>query len=176
MPWNYGNVCSTIIAYAQQQSGQGVINNTRSSHFVAGVPNSYDHSYVVSGLDALYNAAYQDCSDGSGFLESVGVFFTCTGESDICDDAARQVSNCFADGVNGSCYNDGNRFAVVRNNQWPGGPVDGNGYAISRSVSPDNVGGWGGWGRGGSNASVWSLDGNNTVNFSSPGSTYNCFF
>ena len=176
VPWNYGAVCSTILAYAQQQSGQGVVDNTRSHHFVAGVPNSYDHSYVVSGLDALYNAVYQDCSDSNGFLESVGAFFTCTGESDICDDAARQVSNCFADGINGSCYNDGNRFSVVRNNQWPGGPVDANGYAISKSVSPDNLGGWGGWGYGTPTASVWSRDGNNTVTWNSPGSTYNCFF
>ncbi len=174
--WNYGNVCSTILAYAQQQAGQGVVNNVRSHHAVPGVSNSYTHDYVVSGLDQLYNAVYQDCSDGNGFLESVGVFFSCLGESDICDDAARQVSNCFADGRNGNCYNDGNRYQAIRNNQHPGGPVDANGYAIARSISPDNIGGWSGWQAGTTAASVWSRDGNQAMSWNSGGSVYSCFF
>jgi hypothetical protein len=176
VPWNYGAVCSTYLAYAQQQAGKGVVDNSRSHHQVPGVSNSYTHDYVVSGLDALYNQVYQDCSDGNGFIESVGVFFTCLGEGDICDDAARQVSNCFSDGINGSCYNDSDRYIDVKTKQWPGGPVDANGYAITRSISPDNIGGWSGWAYGTSTASVWSADGNQSVNFNTGGSVYSCFF
>ncbi len=176
IPWNYGAVCSTQLAYAQQQAGKGVVNNTRSHHAVPGVPNSYTHDYVVAGLNALYNSVYNDCSDGNGFLESVGVFFTCSGETDICDDAARQVSNCFADGKSGVCYNDGNRAEQVKNNQWPGGPVDASGYSIAKSISPDNIGGWSGWAHSTPTASVWSSDGNQPVNFNTGGSVYSCFF
>jgi hypothetical protein len=151
VPWNYGDVCSTILSYAQQQSGQGAINNVRNARMArdaagATIANSYDHTYVVNGLNNLYNAVYQDCSDANGFIENVGAFFTCLGESDICDDAARQASNCFADGINGSCYNDSDKWVAIKNNVNPGGPVDGSGYSIAKSISPDNIGGWSGWG------------------------------
>ena len=104
------------------------------------------------------------------------MFFTCTGEGDICDDAARQVSNCFADGKGGHCYNDSNRYNEVKYNYNPGGPIDANGYAIAKSISPDNIAGVSGWQRGVPNASVWSGDTNQSVNFNTGGSVYSCFF
>jgi len=175
VPWNYGDVCSTTMAYAQQQSGMGVVNNTRSHNQVAGVVNSYDHTYVVAGLNALYNAVKQDCDDGSDLLHDIGAALTCW--EDICDDAARQVANCFSDGIHGHCYDDSDTWKGIRDNRWPSGPVDGNGYSITKSVSPDNIGGWGGWGWGSTpGASVWSRDGNQGVAWNSGGSVYGCFF
>jgi hypothetical protein len=173
VPWDYGNVCSTELAYAQQQAKGQVINNYRS-YYGAGPANSYNHDRLVNGLNQLYNAVSSECSGGLGFWTGIGVGLTCW--EDICDDAGRQVSNCFADGINGHCYNDSDRWAQIRDWQWQGGPVDSNGYAITVSISPDNLGGWSGWGYGQPSHSVWGRDGSQQVYWNSGGSVYGCWF
>lgn len=171
VPWNYGNVCSTELAYAQQQAGKGTVNNTRYGEGT----NNYPHARVVAGLNALYNSVENQCSTSTGFWTDFGAAITCF--EGICDDAARQVTNCFADGINGHCYNDSNRWSQVRDNAWPGGPVDASGYSTARSISPDNVGGWSGWGYGtAAPYSVWSWDGSQQVYWNSAGAVYGCFF
>jgi hypothetical protein len=173
-PWNRGDVCSTSLAYAQHMSGQGDIWNNRSHDQVPGMANSYAHNLIVPGIDALYNAIYNDCQTGSDLLSDIGSALTCW--EDICDDAARQVAGCFADGINGTCNHDTDRWAQVRNNQWDSYPWDGNGYAVTVSISPDNIGGWGGWQFGTSSASIWSRDGSQTTAWNNGGSVYGCFF
>jgi hypothetical protein len=56
------------------------------------------------------------------------------------------------------------------------GPSDDNGWAITRSISPDNIGGWNGWPYGGTNQSAWGRDGSQTVTWNSGGSVYGCWF
>jgi hypothetical protein len=172
--YDYGNVCSTYLAYAQNQAGFGTISNS----------NTYSHLQVVSGINALYSAVEDQCNNSTGFWADVGAGITCL--EGICDDAARQTANCFTDGANGSCYTDDSRYytrvrdANLRDGSWSGwnkGPYDQAGYATAVAVSPDAIGGWNGhpWGTQAPNP-VWSADGNNTAQWNSPGNVYGCFF
>jgi hypothetical protein len=172
VPWDYGDVCSTTIAYAQHMTGKGDVNNNRGEG-----TNLYNHGRVANGVNSLYNAVYNECSSGTGFWTGVGAFLSCLGESDLCDDAARQVANCMSDGIEGHCYDDSDTWVAIRDQAWKNGPKDGAGMSTAVSVSPDNISGWGGWGFG-SNApyGVNSWDSNNAVQWNSGGSVYGCWF
>ena len=164
--YNYGNVCSTYLAYAQSKSGNGSVSNS----------NSYDHGKVQAGLNAVYNSVESQCNNGTGFWDDFGAAITCF--EGICDDAARQVTNCFADGINGRCYTDDDQYyRRVRDDINPPGPRNQQGYSIAQAVSPDAIGGWNGHGFGtAAPYPVWSWDGNNQVLWNSGGSVYGCFF
>ncbi len=155
--YDYGIVCSTLLAYAQARSG-----------FAWGVPKyTYNHTLAVAGLNAVYNSINDECSNGWGFGKAFMSTFGCLDFS-LCDEAGDQVSNCFADGIHGSCYSS-------NSSTWHS--IRDNGATVSTSISPDAIGGWSGhpWGTANPNP-VWSYDGNNGVSWSSAGSVYGCWF
>ncbi|WP_225413879.1 hypothetical protein [Stigmatella hybrida] len=149
--WNNGMVCSTMIAYAQFRAGFGAVS-----------AYTYDHATLVSAGNALYNAVETECNTGLGFWTDIGSKATCF--EGICDDAARQVRNCMAAGNCGT--DDGNVWSSIANNP----------NTVSRSISPDRLGGWSGHPYSGTGASVWSYDTSNTVQWNSGGNVYGCWF
>jgi hypothetical protein len=179
--WNNGTVCSTSLAYGQAKAlGAGAeIWNVRSYYhdYVSWADNAYDHARVVNGINALYNSIYSECHDSNTFTNGWDGFVTDLASAScfepICDDAARQTANCF---TAGECWHDGDKWAQVRDWTWQGpGPLDDNGWSITRSISPDNIGGWSGWQYGGQHHSVWGRDGSQTVLWNSGGSVYGCW-
>lgn len=149
--WNNGMVCSTLIAHAQYRAGFGAVD-----------PYIYDHSKLVNAGNALYNSVEDECGSGLGFWGSVGSTITCF--ENICDDAARQVRNCF---VAGRCDTDSSSV-------WSNIANDAN--TVARSISPDRLGGWSGHPWTGSGVSVWAYDTSNTVQWNSGGNVYGCWF
>jgi hypothetical protein len=181
--WNHGGVCSTALAYAQAKAlggGAAEIWNIRNYYtdYVSNKYNAYDHARFVNGVNSLYNAIYTQCHDNNLWNNGWDGFVTDLGSAAcfeaICDDAARQVANCF---TAGQCYNDSDRWAQMRDWTWQSpGPSDDNGWAITRSISPDNIGGWSGWPYGNSYQSVWGRDTSQTVTWNSGGSIYSCWY
>lgn len=158
-----GAVCSTYLAYAQNRAGQGTISNN----------NTYNHSQTVAGINAIYNAVENECNSSAGFWGGVAAGITCF--EGVCDDAARQVTNCFTRGI---CNSDNDSYyRQVRDNLWPPGPTDSAGWSTAVSISPDAIGGWAGhsWGPAAPNP-VWSWDGSQSVIWNSSGSVYSCWF
>jgi hypothetical protein len=149
--WNSGIVCSTLIAYAQNQSVWAVN------------PFTYDHNKLVAGGNGIYNGVKSDCDNNMGWMKGVGAAITCF--EGICDDAGRQVRNCMATGV---CNSDDSGY-------WDG--VANNSATTATSVSPDRIGGWGGHPTSVVNGnSVWAYSGGNTVQWNSGGNSYGCWY
>lgn len=149
--WNNGMVCSTMLAHAQYRAGLGAVS-----------AYTYDHTKLQTAGNALYNSVESECNSGLGFWSSVGSTISCF--ENICDDAGRQVRNCMAAG---RCdTDDGNVWSSIYNNS----------STVSRSISPDRIGGWSGHPYTGTGVSVWSYDTTNTLQWNSGGNVYGCWF
>ncbi len=115
---NNGTQCSSITAhyFYEDSGGQEMTTHT------------YGYNQVVAAGNGLYNAVERECSDGLGFWGGIGSAITCF--ESICDDAARQVRNCFIDST--KCDTDSSS---------PWSAVVNNSGSNARSISPDrNVG------------------------------------
>jgi hypothetical protein len=149
--WNNGSVCSTFFAYAQYLAGKGVVTAA-----------TYNHTKTVAAGDALYASIENKCNTDTDFLTDAGAAITCF--EGICDDAARQSRNCMSRGV---CDSDDNQY-------WDA--VKNDASAVSVSISPDRLGGWGGHPYSGSGVSVWAEDPGTEVLWNSGGSVYGCWY
>jgi hypothetical protein len=162
-PWNNGIVCSTLLAYAQNQSGNGMVNDF-----------GYNPTQVTNGLNALRNSVHDQCSATDGFwswLGSVAQAVACVG-ADVCGHAGDEVTNCMANGQCGATSSDWLGFDHVDPN-WQ---QVANGSTSTDSISPDAIGGWNGhpWGSTAPNP-VWSYDGNEMPQWNSGGNVYSCW-
>jgi hypothetical protein len=158
--WNNGVVCSTLISYSQYMAGRGAIT-----------AYTYSHDQVVSGINGLLGSVEDECNQGIGFWQGVAATITCF--QGICDNAARQVTNCMAVGRCDTDSSGSNTYASVRDDP----------NSTATSISPDRLGGWSGhpWqgyvdGTEGSGVSVWAADNEQTVQWNSPGNVYGCWF
>lgn len=151
--WNNGIVCSSLLAWAQATSGSAWGVN----------PSTYSHAQVSSAISGLWNGVNNDCHSSMGFWSHVGTTFACF-DSDLCDEAADQVTNCMSAGV----CNTGN------NNYWKN--VNNDGSTVAVAISPDLLGGWSGhpYGSAAPNP-VWSYDNKQTVQWNSGGNVYGCW-
>jgi len=149
--WNNGIVCSTLIAYAQDQSVWAVN------------PFTYSHDKLVAGGNGIATGVEYDCNNSLGWLKGFGASITCF--EGICDDAGRQVRNCMATGI---CDSDDSSY-------WNN--VANNSGTVAVSVSPDRIGGWSGHPTSSvSGNSVWAYSGGNTVQWNSGGNNYSCWY
>lgn len=146
---NNGIICSTLSAYATARSGAGWV-----------APATYDHESVRAGLQALFNGAYRQCEEkASGVQSFLGCF-----DSDLCDETAQQVVDCFALGI----CNDGESEAWERVRDDPN--------AVSRTISPDCAAGASTrcFSTGGG-SSLWGWDVDRQVVFGGGGRVYGCW-
>jgi hypothetical protein len=149
--WNNGIVCSTLIAYAQNQAIWPV------NSYV------YDHNKLVAGGNAIARGVEDDCNNGMSWMKGFGSAVSCF--EGICDDAGRQVRNCMATGV---CDSDDSDY-------WNG--VANNAGTVAVSVSPDRIGGWSGHPTSVvSGNSVWAYSGSRTIYWNSGGNNYSCWY
>ncbi len=160
MTWtkNNGTHCTSLDSWFVRQESGGATQI--SSH-------TYGHDDVVAAANALYNSVYDACEHGMGFWESVGVGIICF--EGVCDDAARQVRNCFLDAE--WCDSDSNAL-------WNRFAADPN--ATATSLSPDDFTGWGGHATvaAASNEIVGPYAGYSeaTVQWNAGGTQYSCWF
>lgn len=150
-----GVVCSTFAAWSEYKANSA----TRVT------PYTYTHAQLAAGLNALYNSVYSECNNGMGFWTGMGAAASCIAtiwyfDTNICDDAARQVANCFAQD---RCNSSDNGWENVRNNT----------YYTATSVSPDRMGGWGA--RHTNSGSIWASAPSQQVTWSGP-NVYSCWF
>jgi len=151
--WEDGNICSTLLASMQVSAlGTGSAINSWT----------YSNTQLRTGLNALYSGVYGQCSNSLGFWPGVASAFACF-DSDLCDEAADQVSNCMA---TGACSSSDHGV-------WTGAANSG---ATATTMSPDHIGGWAGHPYAGAGVSVWAYDSNNTVTWSSSGNVYGCWY
>ncbi|MCC6559031.1 MAG: hypothetical protein IT372_39410 [Polyangiaceae bacterium] len=151
--WNNGMVCSTFLSYAHVMGGQGALP-----------AHTYNHDQVAGAIDALHSGTYNACAASNGWLGSLLATITCP-FIDVCAEAADQVTNCMA------------THTCNSNNQayWQG--VRNDPLAVATSVSPDQIGGWGGHPRGSApGASTWSSDWDHGVQWNSGGNVYGCWY
>lgn len=155
--WNNGIVCTTLLAYAHFKAGKGIV-----------APYVYPHEQLVRGITGLVGAVEDECNRGVGFWKGLGANITCL--EGICDDAARQVTNCMTVGRCDTDTSGANSFASVRDDP----------ASTARSISPDRLGGWSGHPsegyREGSGVSVWAADSEQAVQWNAPGNVYGCWF
>jgi hypothetical protein len=152
--WSDGIICSTLLATMQA-------NTLGSSYYINNW--TYSHTELNTGLNTLYNSVYSQCSNKTGFWASAGAAVTCL-DSDLCDEAADQVSNCMSGGNCGSSDH----------SYWTG--IANNSSTTATTMSPDHIGGWNGHPYTGSGVSVWAYDNSNTVTWSSSGNVYGCWY
>jgi hypothetical protein len=130
----------------------------------------YTVAATHAAANALYNDIYKKCSgatnlaEGGSFGASVWSGLVCLGIS-VCDHAANQVVNGFAD----------DDFANNNSQEWQS--IVATHGAVS--ASPDDVGCWNynptGAPCSGPGASIWGWDGNNNVQWNSGGNSYGCW-
>jgi hypothetical protein len=145
---NNGVVCSTFLAWAHAQAGQGVVP-----------PFTYPHSKVNAVAYSLHASVYSDCASGLGFWGSVGISLVCP-FFDVCDNAANQVTNCMGTGM--CSASDSTLWTAVAND--PG--------AVARSISPDRLGGWSGHPI---SSSIWAASPGYQVQWNAPGAVFGCW-
>ncbi|MFL5343306.1 MAG: hypothetical protein ACJ8AT_00835 [Hyalangium sp.] len=149
--WNNGMVCSTLISHAQYRAGFPAID-----------AYTYNHSLLQTAGNSLESSVENECNTGLGFWKGIGSTITCF--ENICDDAGRQVRNCMSAG---RCdTDDGSIWSNIYNNA----------ATVSRSISPDRLGGWSGHPYTGSGVSLWAYDTSNTIQWNSGGNVYGCWF
>ena len=166
---NTGVVCSSSLALWQHDalgSSPGYTGDV--------LPRSYPSSLITPAANALYNAVYNECHSqvGDAFaslgsaLQAIGTCGLCF-DCDLCDEAADQMVNCFA---NNDCTSS-------NASEWQG--------IVSRSaavsISPDDIGCWNSPSNGtgapcsGNGSSVWGWDNSETVQWNSGGNSYSCW-
>jgi len=159
---NNGTQCSSVMSHFLYRDTGGAQQIT--SH-------TYSHAQIVAAGNGLYNSVEHECDDGLGFWGGVGTAITCF--EGICDDAARQVRNCFID--NTKCGTDSSDpWNALVNNQ----------SSTATSISPDRTVGAGVHAPGAPTGGAvqpatgpWSGAGAEVpVAWSSPGNVYGCWF
>ena len=166
---NTGVVCSTSLALWQHDA----LSNT-SGYSGDVLPRSYPGTIIGPAATALYNGVYSECSQQTGgmfssfgaFLQNLGTCSLCL-NCNICNVAANQMVNCFANNDCGSS----------RASEWQG--IAANGTAVS--ISPDDIACWNRPNNGsgapctGKGSSVWGWDVSETVQWNSGGNSYSCW-
>jgi hypothetical protein len=165
----WGVVCSTSLAMWQHDdlyNQQGYTGDV--------LPRQYTPAATTAAAWVLWNFVNSQAS-GATTITDVSNFFSnfgpalwsgtaCAGQS-VSNNAANQMVNAFATGN-------------VRDNSqsdWLNLVQSTGAY----SISPDDIGGWNSNGTGapwsGTGSSVWGWDGNNTLQWNSPGNSYGCW-
>jgi hypothetical protein len=166
---NTGLVCSTSLALWQHDA----LSKT-SGYTGDVVPRSYPGKIIGPAATALYNGVYSECTQQTGgmfssfgsFLSAIGTCTLCL-NCNICDVAANQMVNCFANNDCGSS-NSGEWQSIAAN-------------STSVSISPDDIACWNNPSNGsgapctGQGSSVWGWDVNETVQWNSGGNNYSCW-
>lgn len=154
----HGSQCSSFIAQLYRLDQGDYIQ-----------PATYTHAQTVAAGNALYNAVYSECKSGLGDWGNIGAALTCAFpyfDLDICDDAARQVRNCF---INPGYCNSSS------SNPW--NSLVGNAGVMAWSVSPDRlVGASGHFPPGSAHAGPWAGNAEVAVQWSSGGNVYGCWY
>ncbi len=166
---NTGVVCSTSLALWQHDA----LGKT-SGYTGDVVPRSYPGNIIDPAATALYNGVYSECTQQTGgMFSSVGSFLSAIGtcslclSCNICNVAANQMVNCFA---NNDC---GSSSA----SEWQG--IASKSTAVS--ISPDDIACWNNPSNGsgapctGNGSSVWGWDVSETVQWNSGGNNYSCW-
>ena len=166
---NTGLVCSTSLALWQHDA----LSNT-SGYTGDVIPRSYPGNIIGPAATALYNGVYSECSQQTGgmfssfgaFLQTIGTCSLCL-NCNICDVAANQMVNCFANNDCGSSSS----------SEWQS--IASGSTAVS--ISPDDIACWNNPSNGsgapcqGNGSSVWGWDINETVQWNSGGNSYSCW-
>jgi len=150
---NNGVQCSSFIALLfHKETGDHV------------EPFTYDHATSVAAAEGLYDRVLEQCDAGLGFWGSIGAAITCF--ELICDDAARQVRNCFIDPA--YCDSD---------SDVPWQRVRTDAAAVSTTISPDRLLGQSGHpGQWAPHVGPWAGDAEVPLTWSSGGNVYGCWF
>ncbi len=162
---NTGVVCSSSLALWQHDALGDL--GTYTGDVVPRTYNNASNNELWNAANALYNSVYNECSNSMGFWTHVGTCLTCA-DCNLCDEAADQMTNCFA----------ANNCGSSDHGIWTG-ITGGSGSAVG--ISPDDISCWNNPANGsgapciGSGASVWGWDGNETVQWNSGGSQYSCW-
>jgi hypothetical protein len=151
---NNGTQCTSADGYLYSKSHPGDYIDAYT----------YSHSQIVAAANNLYQSVKDDCSDGLGFWGGFGAGAICFEFNGVCDDAGRQVRNCFAAG---RCDTDSDS---VWNN------IANDATATATSISPDDFLGWSGHAFTGEHVGPWAPYGTNTVTWNSGGNVYGCWF
>jgi hypothetical protein len=153
----HGSQCSSIVAQLYRLDAGDYI-----------APASYSHNQVVAAGNALYSAVYNECKTGLGDWGNIGAAVTCAFpyfDLDICDDAARQVRNCF---INPGYCNSSSSSPwsnLVNSSQG------------AYSISPDRlVGASGHFPPGSAHAGPWAGSAEVAVQWNSGGNVYGCWY
>jgi hypothetical protein len=166
---NTGVVCSTSLALWQHDALSSASGYTGDV-----IPRSYPGSIIGPAATALYNGVYSECTQQTGgmfssfgaFLQNIGTCSLCL-NCNICNVAANQMVNCFANNDCGSSSS----------SEWQS--IAANSTAVS--ISPDDIGCWNNPSNGsgapctGRGSSVWGWDVSETVQWNSGGNTYSCW-
>lgn len=160
-PTDNGTICSGFAAYAEARY-------LGSAWYISTA--AYDATKTKNGLNALRNAGESQCNGANGFWTDLGAGFSCFFcdlDTDVCDDAGRQLGFCMQFGT-GNCGKGGDSWYVQSG-------------ITANTISPDRVAGWSGhsWsGAGYANTGdpIWAYDNNNSVQWNQGGSVYGCWF
>lgn len=152
---NNGTQCSSVVADLFYRDTAGAQRMTSYT---------YSHNQVVAAGNRLYDSVQDECDDGLGFWGGVGASITCF--ESICDDAARQVRNCFIDST--KCNTDSSDpWNAVVNNPASNAVSISPDRAVGAGLHASGPGGNGPW--GGAAAEV-------AIQWNSPGNVYGCWF
>jgi hypothetical protein len=154
----HGSQCSSFIAQLYRLEAGDYID-----------PATYSHAQVVAAGNALYSAVYSECKSGLGDWGNIGAAVTCAFpyfDLDICDDAARQVRNCF---INPGYCNS--------SSSSPWSSLAGNQSVLAWSVSPDRLVGVGAHNPSGrAHTGPWAGNAEVAVQWNSGGNVYGCWY
>jgi len=151
---NNGVQCASLpAALYHQQSGDSI------------APHAYGHATSMAAISAIYWNVVESCQDGLGMWRNIGSAFSCA-EVSICDDAARQVRNCFIDP----------RYCDTDSDQ-PWTAVQADPAAQAMTISPDVLLGTSGHpGAPHANVGPWAGQADAPLTWSSGGNVYGCWF
>lgn len=147
---NNGMVCSSFAAWAQYRATGVQVSYYR-----------YSASQKVNAINRLLSGVESSCSSGLGFWSGIGAAITCF--EGICDDAARQVTNCMT--ASRCNTDDDGIYRSVRDN----------GTIYSDAISPDRMAGMSGH-INNHDESKWAVGSDTDIAWNSPGSVYGCWF
>lgn len=154
----HGSQCSSFVAQLYRLEAGDYIE-----------PATYSHAQTVAAGNALYSSVYNECKSGLGDWGFIGAAVTCAFpyfDLDICDDAARQVRNCFINP--GYCDS---------SSSSPWNALVANSAVQARSISPDRlVGAAGHFPPGSAHAGPWAGNAEVAVQWNSGGNVYGCWY
>jgi hypothetical protein len=155
--FEHGSQCSSFIADLYRLDAGDYI-----------APATYSHAQIVAAGNALYNSVYNECKSSLGDWGNIGAALTCAFpyfDLDICDDAGRQVRNCFIDP---------NQCNSSSSSPWNN--LVNNAAATATSISPDRLVGASGHPTTGPHVGPWAGSAEVAVQWSSGGNVYGCWY